>query len=108
MSTKRSTTENTEVRSKKLRSFQARILVRVTKCSYCYQHSAHQWHGQSSHGHNIDPHIKWFSEDLIRLLDQVLVILIALEVMQNLTGYPRDHVIRIELALVTARPLPTR
>lgn len=38
------------------------------------------------------------------LLDQVLVIPIALEVMQNLTGYPRDHVIQIELALVTARP----
>ena len=52
----------------------------------------------------IDPHIQWFGEDLIRLLDQVLVILITLEVMQNITGYPRDHVIQIELALVTARP----
>lgn len=29
----------------------------------------------------IAPHIQWFGEDLIRLLDQVLVILIALEVM---------------------------
>ncbi|MEA5416514.1 phosphate-starvation-inducible PsiE family protein [Synechococcus sp. BA-132 BA5] len=56
-------------------------------------------------GHDwIDPHNQWFGEELIRLLDQVLVILIALEVMQNLTGYPRDHVILIELALVTTRP----
>lgn len=54
-------------------------------------------------GHElIDPHIQWFGEDLIRLLDQVLVILIALEVMQNLTAYLRDHVVQIELVLVTA------
>jgi hypothetical protein len=37
-------------------------------------------------------------------LGVVLVKLIALEVMQNLTAYQRDHVVQIELALVSARP----
>lgn len=37
-------------------------------------------------------------------LGMLLVILIALEVMQILTEYPRDHVIQMELALVSARP----
>lgn len=54
-------------------------------------------------GHELlDPAISWYGDDLIRLLDQVLVILIALEVMQNLTAYLRDHVVQIELVLVTA------
>ena len=39
---------------------------------------------------------------MIRLLDQVLVILIALEVLQNLTAYLREHVVQIELVLITA------
>lgn len=41
-------------------------------------------------------------EGLIRLLDRVLVILIGLEVLQNLTAYLREHVVQIELVLITA------
>ncbi|MEN9541274.1 MAG: hypothetical protein RLZZ459_1365 [Cyanobacteriota bacterium] len=41
-------------------------------------------------------------EGLIRLLDRILVILIALEVLQNLTAYLREHVVQIELVLITA------
>jgi len=38
----------------------------------------------------------------VGLLDQILVILIAVEVLQNLTAYLREHVVQIELVLVTA------
>lgn len=44
----------------------------------------------------------WTGEGLIRLLDRILVILIALEVLQNLTAYLREHVVQIELVLITA------
>lgn len=50
----------------------------------------------------LDLQVNWTGEGLVRLLDQVLVILIALEVLQNLTAYLREHVIQIELVLVTA------
>lgn len=50
----------------------------------------------------LDLQVNWTGEALIRLLDQVLVILIALEVLQNLTAYLREHVVQIELVLVTA------
>lgn len=50
----------------------------------------------------LDLQVNWTGEGLIRLLDQVLVILIALEVLQNLTAYLREHVVQIELVLVTA------
>jgi len=50
----------------------------------------------------LDLNVNWTGEGLIRLLDQVLVILIALEVLQNLTAYLREHVVQIELVLVTA------
>jgi len=50
----------------------------------------------------LDLSVNWTGEGLIRLLDQVLVILIALEVLQNLTAYMREHVVQIELVLVTA------
>lgn len=50
----------------------------------------------------LDLNVNWTGEGLIRLLDEVLVILIALEVMQNLTAYLREHVVQIELVLVTA------
>ena len=50
----------------------------------------------------LDLQVDWTGEGLIRLLDQVLVILIALEVLQNLTAYLREHVVQIELVLVTA------
>lgn len=50
----------------------------------------------------LDLQVNWTGEGLIRLLDEVLVILIALEVLQNLTAYLREHVVQIELVLVTA------
>ena len=49
-----------------------------------------------------DLQVNWTGEGLIRLLDEVLVILIALEVLQNLTAYLREHVVQIELVLITA------
>ena len=50
----------------------------------------------------LDLRVNWTGEALIRLLDQVLVLLIALEVLQNLTAYLRDNVVQIELVLATA------
>lgn len=49
-----------------------------------------------------DLRVQWVGEPLISLLDQILVILIALEVLQNLTAYLREHVVQIELVLITA------
>lgn len=49
-----------------------------------------------------DLRVQWIGEPLIALLDQILVILIALEVLQNLTAYLREHVVQIELVLITA------
>ena len=49
-----------------------------------------------------DLQVNWTGEGLIRLLDEILVILIALEVLQNLTAYLREHAVQIELVLVTA------
>lgn len=48
------------------------------------------------------PRLDWTGEGLISLLDRILVILIALEVLQNLTAYLREHVVQIELVLITA------
>jgi uncharacterized membrane protein (DUF373 family) len=50
----------------------------------------------------LDLQVNWTGDGLIRLLDESLVILIALEVLQNLTAYLREHTIQIELVLVTA------
>ena len=50
----------------------------------------------------LDLQVNWTGEGLIRLLDQVLVILIALEVLQNITACMREHAVQIELVLVTA------
>jgi len=44
----------------------------------------------------------WLGNDMTRFLDQILALLIALEVLQNLTAYLRDHVVQIELVLITA------
>jgi uncharacterized membrane protein (DUF373 family) len=46
--------------------------------------------------------INWFDGSLIRLLDRLLLIFIALEVLQNVTAYLRDQVVQIELVLLTA------
>ena len=50
----------------------------------------------------LDLQVNWTGEGLIRLLDEILVILIAVEVLQNLTAYLREHVVQIELVLITA------
>ena len=44
----------------------------------------------------------WFNGGLIKLLDRLLLIFIALEVLQNVTAYLRDQVVQIELVLLTA------
>jgi uncharacterized membrane protein (DUF373 family) len=44
----------------------------------------------------------WFNGDLIKLLDRLLLIFIALEVLQNVMAYLRDQVVQIELVLLTA------
>jgi len=44
----------------------------------------------------------WFDGSLIKLLDRLLLIFIALEVLQNVMAYLRDQVVQIELVLLTA------
>lgn len=44
----------------------------------------------------------WFDGSLIRLLDRLLLIFIALEVLQNVMAYLKDQAIQIELVLLTA------
>ena len=44
----------------------------------------------------------WLGDDLINVLGDLLTVLIALEVLQNITSYLRRHVVQIELVLVTA------
>ena len=44
----------------------------------------------------------WFDGNLINLLDRLLLIFIALEVLQSVTAYLRDQVVQIELVLLTA------
>jgi uncharacterized membrane protein (DUF373 family) len=44
----------------------------------------------------------WFDGGLIKLLDRLLLVFIALEVLQNVTAYLRDQVVQIELVLLTA------
>jgi len=49
-----------------------------------------------------DPSTTWLGDELTRVLGDVLNVLIALEVLQNLTAYLRRKVVQIELVLVTA------
>ena len=44
----------------------------------------------------------WLGEKLNRVLGDLLNLLIALEVLQNITSYLRRHVVQIELVLLTA------
>ena len=44
----------------------------------------------------------WLGDDLIKVLGDLLTVLIALEVLQNISSYLRRHVVQIELVLVTA------
>jgi uncharacterized membrane protein (DUF373 family) len=44
----------------------------------------------------------WLGDSLIKVLGDLLTVLIALEVLQNVTSYLRRHVVQVELVLVTA------
>jgi uncharacterized membrane protein (DUF373 family) len=44
----------------------------------------------------------WFGGGLVDLLDRLLLVFIALEVLQNVLAYLRDQVVQIELVLLTA------
>ena len=50
----------------------------------------------------VERQTNWFDGSLIKLLDRLLLIFIALEVLQNVTAYLRDQVEQIELVLLTA------
>ena len=50
----------------------------------------------------LDPSTPWLSEQLTRVLGDLLNLLIAVEVLQNITSYLRRHVVQIELVLLTA------
>lgn len=50
----------------------------------------------------------WLGDGLISLLGDLLNLLIALEVLQNLTAYLRRRVVQIELVLVTAMTAAAR
>ena len=47
----------------------------------------------------------WLGDDLIKVLGDLLTVLIALEVLQNITSYLRRHVVQIELVLILHSPL---
>jgi len=49
-----------------------------------------------------NPQTTWISDKLIKVLGDLLNLLIALEVLQNITSYLRRHVVQIELVLITA------
>ena len=44
----------------------------------------------------------WLGDGLIKVLGDLLTVLIAIEVLQNVTSYLRRHVVQLELVLVTA------
>ncbi|MFM7675957.1 MAG: phosphate-starvation-inducible PsiE family protein [Synechococcus sp.] len=48
------------------------------------------------------PGNRWMGDDLTAVLGDLLNLLIALEVLQNITSYLRQHVVQIELVLLTA------
>lgn len=50
----------------------------------------------------LDPSTPWLSKQLTRVLGDLLNLLIAVEVLQNITSYLRRHVVQIELVLLTA------
>lgn len=49
-----------------------------------------------------NPQTDWVEDRLIRVLGDLLNILIAVEVLQNITSYLRRNVVQIELVLITA------
>lgn len=50
----------------------------------------------------VSPGTAWLNTRLMEVLGDLLSVLIALEVLQNITSYLRKHVIQIELVLLTA------
>ena len=48
------------------------------------------------------PDTPWLSTRLLQVLGDLLNLLIAVEVLQNITSYLRRHVVQVELVLVTA------
>ncbi|MEB3353945.1 MAG: phosphate-starvation-inducible PsiE family protein [Cyanobacteriota bacterium] len=50
----------------------------------------------------VNPATPWLGEKLNRVLGDLLNLLIAIEVLQNITSYLRRHVVQIELVLLTA------
>jgi uncharacterized membrane protein (DUF373 family) len=50
----------------------------------------------------VDPGVRWQGQGLIAVLGDLLNLLIAIEVLQNITSYLRRHVVQIELVLLTA------
>ena len=49
-----------------------------------------------------NPNTPWMERQLMVVLGDLLNLLIALEVLQNITSYLRRHVVQIELVLLTA------
>lgn len=50
----------------------------------------------------VQPDTPWLASKLNTVLGDLLTLLIALEVLQNITSYLRRHVVQIELVLLTA------
>lgn len=50
----------------------------------------------------VTPGVIWYGERLVRLLGDLLTLLIAIEVLQNINSYLRHHSVQIELVLLTA------
>jgi uncharacterized membrane protein (DUF373 family) len=50
----------------------------------------------------VQPDTPWLGSKLNMVLGDLLTLLIALEVLQNITSYLRRHVVQIELVLLTA------
>jgi uncharacterized membrane protein (DUF373 family) len=50
----------------------------------------------------VTPDTPWLSSRLVKVLGDLLNLLIAVEVLQNITSYLRRHVVQVELVLVTA------
>jgi uncharacterized membrane protein (DUF373 family) len=50
----------------------------------------------------IEPGVPWFGVRMNELLGDLLILLIALEVLQNITAYLRRGIVQIQLVLITA------
>jgi uncharacterized membrane protein (DUF373 family) len=50
----------------------------------------------------VEPGVPWFGVRMNELLGDLLILLIALEVLQNITAYLRRGIVQIQLVLITA------